>query len=61
MLHFAQMKAGDRIFKQANEMEPRHEHAHHWHAASCLIPYFSHLLVTKRRRLHLSEVKQGPV
>jgi len=24
-------------------------------------PYFSHLLVTKRRRLHLSEVKQGPV
>jgi len=26
-----------------------------------LSPYFSHLLVTKRRRLHLSEVKQGPV
>ena len=22
--------------------------------------HFSHLLVTKRRRLHLSEVKQGP-
>ena len=33
MLHFAQMKAGDQTFKQANEMEPRNEHAHHWHAA----------------------------
>ena len=31
-------EAGDQDFKQALEIEPRNEHAHHWYAAHCLMP-----------------------